>query len=176
MNIRRAIPDDSFALARVHVDSWRSAYRGLVPDAHLEKLDYARRADRFRQSFTADSPETYVAEQDGTITGFLTLGDCRDQDVDHKSTGEIWGIYLAPEYWHRGIGRSLCQWAEACLASRGYSAVVLWVFTDNDRARKFYEAMGFVPDGMTRVLNLGKELGVMRYRKKLGPAEAAHRD
>ena len=171
MKIRRATPDDSQALAIVHIDSWRAAYRGFVPDAHLASLDYARRAEPFRQSLAANSEETYVAERNGGILGFLSLGHCRDADVDHDSTGEIWGIYLVPEYWREGIGARLCRWAEAQLSSRGYTVAVLWVFAENARARRFYEAMGFAPDRVSKTLKPGKETEAVRYRKQLEKAK-----
>ena len=171
MKMRRATPDDALALAKIHIDSWRAAYRDLVPDAHLASLDYVRRAGRFRESLATNSEKTYLPDGDGPIPGFLTLGACRDADVDHESTGEIWGIYLAPEYWRKGIGRAFFTWAEANLASHGYSTVVLWAFSGNRQGRRFYEAMDFRPDGATRILNRGKELEVMRFRKQLLDAE-----
>jgi ribosomal protein S18 acetylase RimI-like enzyme len=174
MDIRRATPDDAVALATVHIDSWRIAYRGLVPDSYLDGLSYERRAQRFRDSLAQDavSPEeTYLAEQNGELLGFLTLGGSRDEDVDRKTTGEIWGIYLGPGHWRKGIGTLFCRYGESILEGRGYQSVVLWVFAGNDQARRFYEAMGYGPDGGTRTLNLGTPLEAVRYRKGLKEAE-----
>lgn len=167
VTIRRATPEDAPALARVQVDSWRVAYRGLVPDSHLDGLDCDRRSQRFRESLAAGSEETHLAEREGEVLGFLTLGACRDSDVDPQTTGEIWGIYLAPQHWRKGIGRALCQHGEQFLRSRGYTQAALWVFEGNPRARRFYEAMGFEPDGASRVLNPGAPLTAIRYRKPL---------
>jgi hypothetical protein len=89
MTIRRALPDDAPALARLHVDSWRAAYRGLVPDSRLDGLDYDRRTVRFREQLEAAPDQTYLIEQAGQLLGFLTLGGCRDPDVDPQITGEI---------------------------------------------------------------------------------------
>jgi ribosomal protein S18 acetylase RimI-like enzyme len=167
MNIRRATPGDAGALAKVHVDSWRAAYRGLVPDSHLDNLDYERRSVRFRESLAASSEETYVAEENGKVVGFLTLGACRDEDVDREVTGEIWGIYLAPQHWRKGVGRLLCQRGEEILSTRGYTIATLWVFEGNHQARQFYEAMGFETDGASKSLNVGAPLQAIRYRKQL---------
>jgi ribosomal protein S18 acetylase RimI-like enzyme len=176
MEIRPATPDDAVALAGLHVASWRSAYRGLVPDSHLDSLDPDRRAARFHDSLAGRSEETYVAEQDGAPLGFLTLGACRDEDLDPEATGEIWGIYLAPEHWRRGIGRLLCRYGERILSSRGHRIATLWVFAGNDQARGFYEAMGYRADGARRTLDPGTPLEAIRYRRELtdsGPAAAA---
>ena len=171
MKIRRATADDADALARVHIDSWRAAYRGLVPDAHLDKLDYGKGGERFRQALAGQSEETYLAEENGEALGFVTVGGCRDADLDKEEAGEIWGIYLGPTHWRKGVGRSLCEFAERILQSRGYTVATLWVFRDNDQARRFYEAMGFTVDGGSMTLNLGAPLAAVRYRKPLENAE-----
>jgi ribosomal protein S18 acetylase RimI-like enzyme len=165
MNLRRAIPDDATALAHVHVDSWRAAYRGLVPDEFLDSLDYCQRSLRFRESLATGSGETYLAEKDGEPFGILTVGACRDADLDRVTAGEIWGIYLAPQHWRKGLGRALFQRAEQMLQARGYTLATLWVLEGNQQARRFYEAMGFETDGASRVLNLGAPLKAIRYRK-----------
>ncbi len=175
MEIRRAIPDDAAALARVHIESWRSAYRGLVPDSHLANLDYERRALRFRDSLARNAEGTYLVEEDRAVAGFLTLGACRDSDLSHETTGEIWGIYLAPAHWRKGIGTSLCRFGEQLLKTRGYRSAMLWVFSKNDRARRFYEAMGYEPDGATKLLSLGLPLEAVRYWRRLTDVEPRHR-
>jgi ribosomal protein S18 acetylase RimI-like enzyme len=159
-------------MARVHIDSWRAAYRGLVPESFLESLDYARRAEGFRGFLVEHSGDTYAVAQAGKTIGFLTIGACRDADVDQEVAGEIWGIYLAPGYWRRGIGRQLCRRAEELLRAQGYVQATLWVFEGNEAARRFYEAMGFVPDGADKMLELGAPLRAVRYHKKLGDAPA----
>jgi len=171
MKIRAATPQDADALAKVHIDSWRSAYRGLVPDSHLAKLDYAKRAQGFRKALTNHSEETYLAEKNGEVLGFLTVGGCRDDDVDRQETGEIWGIYLSAAHWRKGVGSSLCRYGERLLQSRGHTVLVLWVFKDNEQARGFYEAMAFQCDGASKMLRPGTPLEAIRYRKSLEVAE-----
>lgn len=144
-----------------------------MPDSHLDSLDYERRGQRFRESLAQRAEESYLAEQDGEVVGFLTLGGCRDTDVDQKTTGEIWGIYLAPAHWRRGAGTSLCRYGERILKARGYRSATLWVFAANDSARRFYEAMGFKADGASKTLNPGAPLEAVRYRKELEDAERA---
>ena len=166
MKIRKATPKDSVALAKIHIDSWRSAYKGLVPDAHLNKLDYEVRAQRFRAALSQNKEDTYVVEHYDQLLGFLTLGACRDNDLDKAKTGEIWGIYLAPEFYRKGIGSQLYQFGEKLLKERGFTSIVLWVFAGNNSARRFYEAMGFETDGASTTLNPGKLLKAVRYRKE----------
>jgi ribosomal protein S18 acetylase RimI-like enzyme len=167
MNIRRATANDAPVLARVHVDSWQVAYKGIVPDSHLERFTVERREEAFRAAIDAGLEETYLAEDDGQAIGILTIGASRDADLDITRVGEIWGIYITPDYWRRGVGRMLVGEAEHILRSRSYNEVVLWVLADNAAARRFYEKMGFALDGMDKMVDLGSPLKVVRYKKGL---------
>jgi ribosomal protein S18 acetylase RimI-like enzyme len=173
MEIRPAGVDDAVALARVHVDSWRAAYRGLVPPSSLDAFTYGWREEAFRASLAAGEEETYLVRAEGQTVGLLTIGAARDADLDTARTGEIWGIYISPDHWRRGIGRALAREAESMLRSRGYEDAVLWVLEDNPQARAFYEAMGFALDGQTMELDWGTPLTAVRYRKALSPAGQA---
>jgi ribosomal protein S18 acetylase RimI-like enzyme len=167
VRIRRAKPEDASILAKVHVDSWQVAYQGIVPDTFLQGFTYARREKAFREALIANSEETYLAEDSQGAVGILTIGPCRDTDLDMELTGELWGIYLSPDYWRRGIGTYLASEAERLLKLRGYTAIVLWVLEANVAARRFYEALGFVVDGQLKTVVLGEPLLAVRYRKSL---------
>lgn len=167
VSLRCAVAEDAPSLARVHVAAWHEAYRAIVPAAYLQGLTIERRAERYRQSLEAGTEETYVVERGGEILGLLTLGSCRDSDVDQETTGEIWRIYLSPEHWRKGIGTCVAKQAESMLASRGYTMATLWVLESNNHARRFYEAMGFEADGSIKQLEIGIALTAIRYRKTL---------
>ncbi len=167
MNLRLATAGDALRLARLHVDSWRAAYRGLVPDEFLDSLDVGARAERLRARMQAGEAEYYVADEDGELLGWLTLGGSQDPDPDSQTAGEIWALYVAPSHWRQGVGRALVRCGEVLLRSRGYESAVLWVFAGNDRARRFYEAMGFVADGSSKILERGAPLEAVRDRKAL---------
>lgn len=154
-------------IAKVHVDSWRSAYRDLVPDDKLAGMEYKHGADRFRESILAGSEEIYIAEEAGKVVGFLVLGNGHEPDVREQNCREIFAFYLVPECWRKGIGRTMWQKIELILKFQTYSQVVLWVFERNERARQFYEAMGFRADGATKVLNIGAPLDAVRYSKNI---------
>lgn len=175
MRIRPATADDATTLATIHIDSWRSAYRGLVPDSRLDALDYDSRTKHFRQWLTDADSQLCVIEDNGTVAGFCTFGTSRDLDADEEATGEIWGIYLAPNHWRKRLGTALCQHAEQTLRLQGCTAATLWVFADNPRARRFYEAMGFKADGASKTLRIGVPLEAVRYRKDIGKAEQPNR-
>jgi ribosomal protein S18 acetylase RimI-like enzyme len=175
MEIRPAQVDDAPALGRIHVDSWRAAYGELVPESTLQGFTYEWREETFRESLATGVEETYVVRVEGQVVGFLTLGAARDPDLDTARTGEIWGIYLAPDHWRKGIGTRLAEEAERMLKSRGYEEAVLWVLEGNQQARRFYEAMGFALDGESMEIDWGTPLKAVRYRKAL-PFSREERD
>jgi len=165
--IRRATPQDAEAVARIQVDTWRAAYRGLVPDAHLDQMSVERSTARHREALTEGRFEAYLAWEAGEAVGFVGVGSCRDEDVNAERVGEIWGIYVLLSHWGRRVGARLYRFAEQILRARGFSTVVLWVFAGNASARRFYEAMGYAPDGTSKILEVGKPLEAIRYRREL---------
>jgi GNAT superfamily N-acetyltransferase len=173
--IRLALPADSTGIAEAHVASWQATYPGIVPQPILDRLSVERRAAYWRETITRSldaatdiGERVWVAEAAsprGRILGFAATGPGRDDDVD-AGTGELNAIYLAPDAWSRGIGRMLFAAAVDDLAVR-HERLVLWVLSDNDRGRTFYEQAGWEPDGTLRVLDFdGSPIEEMRYRRR----------
>jgi len=154
--LRAAVPADAPAIARVHVASWRTTYRGLLPDDYLAGLEvdeYTARwsrvlADRHGRS------DVLVAEEQGRVVGFASCG--RERDGDLRYQGELYAIYLLHEAQRRGHGRALVAAAAGALAARGMTSMVVWVLRDNAGARAFYERLGGKYLG-ERSLDLGPE-------------------
>lgn len=153
LTIRREEPEDAEAIAGVHIRSWQAGYAGIMPDEVLGRLNVRAWAQRRRDFGTAD-PEhpfaTLVAEEDGVITGLATFGPYRNNqdrgDLDPRY-GEIIAIYVDPDRWGTGTGRTLLTAAREGLAGRGWTEYRLWVLAENARARRFYERAGLSPDG-----------------------------
>jgi GNAT superfamily N-acetyltransferase len=122
-----------------------------------------------------------VAEQDGQVVGFASTCPARDDDLDPARTGEVSAIYLLREAWGRGLGRQLMTGALAALRGAGLGEAALWVLDSNTRARSFYAAGGWRPDGAVKQDQLtGITLNEVRYLRHLrepkargaGPASA----
>jgi GNAT superfamily N-acetyltransferase len=144
MRIREATADDIPGIARVHVDTWRTAYPGIIPAGHLAQLSYERSEARWRDHLAAlDSRRfAYVAEEAGRIIGLTSGGPERDGLSGYD--GELYGLYVLAEYQRHGVGRALLQAVAQRLAAGGFKAMVIWVLKDNIKARAFYEALGGV--------------------------------
>jgi RimJ/RimL family protein N-acetyltransferase len=169
--IRLAVPDDAPGIGRVHVESWRATYPGIVPQPILDRMSVERRAAFWREAITrsldasTDGGErVWVAVgARGEVAGFASIGSARDDDLP-PGAGELFAIYLAPERWSTGLGRRLHDAAVDDLAVR-HDLLVLWVLTANARARRFYERAGWVADGRARILDFdGTPIEEMRYR------------
>lgn len=163
---RPATKEDASLLARIHVDAWQAAYRHIVPDSFLERFTYEKRTKAFYEALENQREETYVVQLGEQAVGILTIGSNRDDDLDKTLVGEIWGIYLDPAYWRKSIGTRIVREAEAKLLARRYKELVLWVFRDNWNARKFYQKMGYLPDGKERIHHLDQEVVAIRCRKR----------
>lgn len=138
--MRRAVVDDAERIERVRTDTWRDAYRGLVPDSILDGLGYD--ASRRRAIMSALPPHQFalVAEVDGDVVGFCLGGRTRTPDDPFR--GEVYAIYVLPEHQARGIGRALFQAGAQELVDRGLSSMIVWVLRENAPSRRFYERMG----------------------------------
>ncbi len=142
MLIRAAVPDDAPAIARVHVETWRSAYKDIVPAAYLASLAQAEREARWREILGHPAPGTcaFVAvDGAGQVAGFADGGPRRDGP--EQFAGELYAIYLTPSTQRQGVGRRLVGAVAQGLAQAGMPSMLLWVFADNP-ARRFYEALG----------------------------------
>lgn len=164
VELRLATVDDADEIGAMHVRSWQVAYRGMIPDAHLDALDPVARAERWR-SILAGSSDTVVAVRDGAIAAFASSG----ADRDDPTRGEVWAIYADPPAWGTGAGHAVMGRAVEHLAARGYGEAVLWVIDVNERARAFYAREGWAPDGGVRVETIGDApIREVRLRRTLG--------
>lgn len=166
--IRPATLDDALAIAEVHVISWRQAYRGLMPATFLEGLSVEEREALWSDSITKNEPEILVVERDGAVAGFCAFGPCRDPG-SMPSDYEIWAMYLHPAHWSRGLGRELWLASHNRIVEHGAKTVSLWVLADNERAIRFYHAMGFEAEtGSGKFLERGSvQLQEVRFTQQL---------
>ena len=171
MDIRPAQMQDVPEIAVVHVRSWQAAYRGLLPQAYLDGLDPAQRIGQWERSLSAadwSHGGTLVADAGGRLSGFVSYGPARDDGADSRRAGEIYAIYLVPAAWDEGIGRQLMAAALDRLGEAAFDQVILWVLDSNARARRFYEAGGWLADGAAkRDDSFGVPMTEVRYRRSL---------
>ena len=142
ITIRAATPADAPAIGRVHVESWRETYRGVLPDRLLQSLSALVRAAMWQGALEREPPVLlFVAQRaSGELVGFAGGGPCRATSLPHDA--EIYAIYLLREAQQRGCGRRLMAALADALRARGYRSICLWVLRENTSARAFYQRLG----------------------------------
>lgn len=149
VSIRTATSNDTNNVAHVHVRSWQVGYRGLIPEDVLGRMKAEDRAARYTfGEEDATSPLTIVATEGEEILGFATLGASRD--VNSPNEGEIFALYVDPDSWGQGVGRTLILNARTYLREKSFSTATLWVLEGNERAIRFYESDGWMSEGLIR--------------------------
>ena len=143
ISLRPARPGDAAAIAKVHVETWRAAYAGIVPDTYLVSMTESKQALMWNNMIRrAAAPEAVLAAEStdvpgGRIVGFGSCGGARGQ----SGGGEIFTLYVAPDWQGQGIGRLLLEALFVQLHGSGLNQAVIWVLSGNP-ARFFYEALG----------------------------------
>lgn len=141
--VRPALVSDAREIAQMHIETWRTAYAGIVPDDYLASLSVDTREQGWLRMIERGTPNLWVAECSDCIAGLISFGANRETS-EATTLGELMAIYVHPRFWSCGIGRSLWLAARAQLQQQGFTSVMLWVLEDNLRARKFYSAEGFI--------------------------------
>lgn len=140
MHIREAGPTDAAALARVHVCSSRAAYRGILPDHYLAAFSCAVQEKFFADLLRKKEIFCYAAEQPSAeVVGFAA--GCRERTGHPVYQGELYAVYILPQYQRRGIGRLLVQRVAQRFYETGVSAMRVWVLAEN-AALDFYRLLG----------------------------------
>ncbi len=139
ITIRGARGSDAEAIAAVHDAAWRDAYRGIIPGRELEKM-VARRGPKWWQTAILSGSRLSVLDFDDAIGGYASYG--RNRVPALPFGGEVFELYLAPEFQGLGFGKRLFEWARKDLADHGYGSVLIWALADNERAVSFYQKLG----------------------------------
>lgn len=169
MLIRPALESDIPAISEVHLASQRAAYRSFFPHQFFEANTRENSRAIWRERLFAAPPlNLHLATDRGRVAGFVGFGTSpRFDDGNHA---EIRVLHVHPDYWRRGVGTTLLGFAESRLAEAGFAEATLWVYTRNDRARRFYEAKGWLADGTAELVERGGQpVAQVRYGKRVVP-------
>jgi len=140
--IRQATVQDAPAIARVRIDSWRTTYRGLVPDAYLDAMRLEDSVELWNRVLTAGANTTsvFVAESDGEVVGFAAGNMI--EEVRYDLDAELSAVYVRREFQHAGTGRRLVSAVARAQRAHGATGLIVWVIAENKPARAFYEGLG----------------------------------
>jgi GNAT superfamily N-acetyltransferase len=165
-SVRLATAADADAIGRIQVETWTTAYAGLLPQETIAAFDVSARQAMWREGLSRTprpGSATFVALVDDEIVGFATVGG----SYSEEGVGELYAIYVHPSRWGVGAGRALIERAEESLRGSGFPQALLWVLEGNERAERFYEAAGWARDGEKVDDFQGATVTESRYSKAL---------
>jgi ribosomal protein S18 acetylase RimI-like enzyme len=139
IEVRRAKPADAAEIAATHDDAWRNAYQGIIPGAELERLIHRRGPDWWDTAIRKGSRIAILVFGEH-VAGYANYGRNRARSLYYD--GEIYELYLRPEFQGLGFGRKLFAAARRDLGQSGLQSLVVWALSDNDTAVEFYRALG----------------------------------
>ena len=157
--IRSATEQDAGPISHVHVESWRTTYKGIVPDNYLAGLDEIARTASWREWIESGIP-VFVAIQDSVIVGFISGGPMRDPIDGYDA--ELFTIYLLQHVQRRGIGTALLRKLASRLDDDGFKNMAVWVLEDNISS-SFYEKSGALRVASKEIEIGGTLLPVVAY-------------
>lgn len=142
VSIRRVKRGDEHTLAYIQTESWKAAFKDIVDADTLSRCTEAEKAtDMYRGLLNEDKGNGYILYLDNQPHCIAYWDAARDEEFSGKA--ELICIHSLPDNWHKGYGEAMMKKILGDMEIAGFKEAVLWVFTDNKRARSFYEANGF---------------------------------
>ena len=171
MIVRRMTESDRAAIGELYAASWKAGYAGLLPKIFLDALEPRKYEERSLENGFLDAG-SFVAVEDGKVVAHCHARPADEPQMRDPSRAGSWGeihtLYTHPDYWGRGFGTAVFQYAEKWLNENGFANAYLYVLEGNKRAERFYKAHGYFPNGDTLCCEVG---GVIvtdyRYVKRL---------
>lgn len=151
--VREATEKASKIIASIGVASWQAAYRDIISDEYLNSLSVEGREKHIINSIANPTNRFAIAELDEEPVGMICFYPLSN-DAHAKREWEIKALYVLPQYWNKGIGRALIQYAFQYMVANKGEICNLWVLADNQNARKFYERMGMSFTGKEKTITI----------------------
>jgi len=142
MTIRRALPEDAYDWAVCRISCWQSAYKGIFSEEIINNMpsEKEQHIERYKKCLTDQGNIEYYSV---VLSEKMMIGSL----VIDRINSEIWAIYLLEQFWGKGYGKKIMDFAVNELKCEKTKEIYLWVFEKNHRARRFYEKYGFRADG-----------------------------
>lgn len=156
MIIRKAVLQDADGIAHVHVNSWKSTYKGIISDQVLDNLSIERRKKYWEETLNKVEIDEFiyvVQDLDGKIVGFASGGKSRSPEYPYD--GELYAIYLLRDYQKLGFGRKLISNIANDLLAIDCKSMIVWVLEDNP-SKNAYEKLGGIEIG-SKQIEIGKD-------------------
>jgi GNAT superfamily N-acetyltransferase len=175
VSVRPARPDEAAELGRIQVNTWRTAYRDVVPAAVLEALSPALATPSWAAAMGAAPSAKHhvlVALEQQWRVGFAAVGpadELEPDDPEQETTAQLAVILVEPRWGRRGHGSRLLAAVVDTIRGDGMTRLIAWIPEGDAATRDFLTSTGWAPDGLVRALDTGDgELREIRLHTALG--------
>lgn len=142
-NIRRVQANDANTLAYIQTESWKSAFKNILSKEELDKYTNIDRAiELYNMILSKNIGNGFILTIDENPHCIAYWDKSRDEEIEEYA--EIICIHSLCNNWGKGYGSKMMDYILRDIKNNGFTKVMLWVFKENNRARKFYENHGFV--------------------------------
>jgi ribosomal protein S18 acetylase RimI-like enzyme len=159
LSLRLARPGDAVPLARIYVAAWQDAYAAILPHRLLANMSVEMHAARLERAIRRGAVLAAEAPRHGVL-GLAGFGAARDRGLDFD--GEVYTLYVDPDFLGMGVGRALLHGAFAALQARAFHSCLIWSHAQN-HACFFYEAMGGSRIAERRAMLGGQDVGEVAF-------------
>lgn len=170
LTVREMTEADVAAVSGVRVTGWKAAYGGILPKSYLDRMTVEADTRERRRHFERPrngSANLVAVDAQGAVVGWACVGTYRGAGSS-RTAGELYALYVQPSRIGSGIGRALLGAVHTHAVAQGFELLLLWVLTDNTRARRFYERAGYAADGAVQADDYdGVSVSEVRYRRAL---------
>lgn len=147
--IRKVQQGDELNLAYIQIESWKAAFQDILSAEILQQAtDLTHATAMYKQLLDENIGNGYILEVNSQPHCIAWWGKARDNDMSDYA--ELICIHSLQDNWRKGYGTQMMNRIMDDMKAAGYDKVMLWVFTNNVRARKFYESCGFVTYGKVK--------------------------
>lgn len=157
-------------IAKAQILAWQEAFSGILSKKILSNLEVVSFEENWIEILTQKERANFIwLSKDKIGLGFISFG--KPKDENEKADFEIYGIYVHPDYWGRGIGFSLMNFALGTMGKKKQSAkIVLWTMAKNVLSGKFYRRYGFLENGKHRMSKrVNESFKEIQFEIKLTP-------
>jgi ribosomal protein S18 acetylase RimI-like enzyme len=147
LEYRTATAEDAEALAELGARTFTHTFGHLYETDDLELFLQNHSPENWDRELNDPAFEVRVAELDGQLVGYVKLGPPHLPFEPRGEAVELRQLYVVEEMKGQGVADSLMEWVIERARDRRADYLYLSVFTENQRARRFYERYGFEPEG-----------------------------
>ncbi|WP_375485519.1 GNAT family N-acetyltransferase [uncultured Jatrophihabitans sp.] len=174
VSVRPATAGDASEIARIQIDTWRTAYGDILPEAVLAGLSLAAAEASWTEAITAPPTSRHrvlVAMEQQWRVGFVAFGPADEfepDDEDTDTTVAVGPVLVEPRWGRRGHGSRLLAATVDLARQDGMTRAVAWIPEGDTPTREFLLSTGWAPDGVVRALDTGAgELREIRLHTSL---------